>query len=578
MQDKSNRTKPIGQWEYNTVVGQSYIRLFFGVILTVYSYLGHTYHWVGAPPLSLFYLSLSYITFVSVFLPVAGLTDSNRWQYALFSLVIDVMFATASMMLGGISTAYLYGIFLWITIGYGIRFGRNIMLIANVLCIVGFLLVITNTDFWIEHAFIGWGLMLWIVLMPIYIGKMLNKLETAVKAADRANTAKSQFLANMSHEIRTPLTAIIGHSDEALDRNQTTEQHLSALHTIHYSSIHLLNLLNNILDFSKIDAGEVEIECFEMNPVQTISAVESIVMNQAKEKGLKFTVNYTAPIPKSIVSDPIRLKQILLNLCSNAIKFTERGSVEIQISFVTDSDSLVIRVTDTGIGMTEEQCQKVFKPFKQADSSTTRKFGGTGLGLSLSKQLAELLNCSLSVESEFHKGTCFTLSVPRGNVNDRGMLTDGNMLQNNQIIPAKNREVTQQNNNQFTELYGRVLLVEDTEINQQLIARFLSGMGASVAVADNGQQAVEQALGQEFDLIYMDMQMPVMSGIEAIKILRDKGYKQPIVVLTANATNEDERQCKEAGADGFLTKPINRSSLYDMTARYLAQRRQQKSI
>ncbi|MGD8926680.1 MAG: ATP-binding protein, partial [Thioalkalispiraceae bacterium] len=422
MEEKSQTSGSGLRWEHNSVVGQAYVRIFFNVILSVYTYLGSTYSWLGNPPVSLFHLTIIFLSLMTVFTLLAGFTRSMSWPFILTSLLFDVSFSTYAMIEGGMSTFFMYGIFLWIIIGYGLRFGRKYMLIANVLVIAGFSLVITTADFWKEHAFIGWGLMLWIVLMPVYVGKLLSKLEVAVKMADKASQAKSQFLANMSHEIRTPLTAVIGFSETALYDDQSTEQRLFALKTINKSSRHLLNLINDILDFSKIDAGELEIEHVKMNLFQTLSEIESIMMIQAAKKSIDFKINYHFPIPAIIESDPIRLKQILLNLCSNAIKFTEKGSVSLDVDYNVASGLLNLTVTDTGIGMTFEQTQKVFQPFKQADSSTTRKFGGTGLGLSLSKQLADLMGYHLSIRSELGKGTTFKLQIACSHLSEKEMI------------------------------------------------------------------------------------------------------------------------------------------------------------
>jgi len=552
------------RWEHNSVVGQSYVRIFFALILIIYSYLGHTYNWYGSPPILLFHLSAVYLAFMSLFLLVAGYSRSMTWPFIIVGLLFDVSFSTYAMLEGGISTVYLYGIYLWIIIGYGLRFGRKYMLIANVLCIFGFSLVIKYADFWKEYTYIGWGLMLWIVLMPIYIGKLLSKLEAAVGEADKANKSKSKFLANMSHEIRTPLTTVIGYSEMALDADQTTEQRLSALSIIQSSSRHLLNLINNILDFSKIDADELEIERIEMDPVKIVTEVESIIKLQAKKKSLEFIVEYESVLPALIRSDPIRIKQILLNLCSNAIKFTDQGSVHVTVKFDEPLEMLTIIVADTGIGMTQEQCQKVFLPFKQADSSITRKFGGTGLGLSLSNQLANLLQGNLSVQSVPCKGSKFILKIPCINL-------DGDSPMCCRIKkPAQQESTTSKPAiNQQPLLSGDILVAEDNEVNQMLISMYLEKMGATVIIANNGQEAVQKTMEKEFDLIYMDMQMPVMSGTDAIKTLREKGYSKPIVVLTANTTDNDRLSCSNAGSDEFITKPIVRKILYDMTARYL---------
>jgi signal transduction histidine kinase len=390
-----------------------------------------------------------------------------------------------------------------------------------------------------------------------------EELRKSKEAADAANLAKSSFLANMSHEIRTPLTSIIGYAESALDSDQTTEQRVSALQTIRQSSDHLLNLINDILDFSKIEAGALDIEKVSMDPLQVINEVESIILGQAKEKTLKFAVNYEFPIPVRIYSDPLRLKQILLNLCSNAIKFTDRGAVQVDVKYDITRDILILSVTDTGIGMSPEQLQKIFKPFRQADTSTSRRFGGTGLGLSLSKRLADLINGELQVASESNIGSTFTLSLQQ---TQTGLNTTH--LVNS---PEELRKTQNSTQSQISEpkLSGEVLLVEDNELIQQLIKSYLIKMGVMVTLAENGEIALKLAQNKIYDLIYMDMQMPVMSGIDALIQLRKLDYKGPIIMLTANATLADRNLCKELGSNDFLTKPINRQQLYETTYKFL---------
>ena len=390
------------------------------------------------------------------------------------------------------------------------------------------------------------------------------ELKRSKEAADAANQAKSTFLANMSHEIRTPLTSIIGFADTALEPDQTTEQRLAALGSIRQSGEHLLNLINDILDFSKIEAGELDVEQNPMNPLQVVAEVESIIASQASKKALDFTVEYVYPLPESINSDVLRIKQILLNLCGNAIKFTDSGAVRIKLRYDTEQDILTITIRDTGIGMTPEQVEKLFKPFKQADASISRRFGGTGLGLSLSKRLAELLGCELAVESEPGTGSAFTLRMP--NVKTCG--ASAKLIHSADEISTIHQD--EQAQAPQVKLSGTILLAEDNLMNQQLIQRMLEKIGATVTLAENGEIAVKLALQQKFDLIYMDMQMPVMSGLDAVKVLRKHDYNGPIVMLTANVTLEDRNQCSLAGSNDFLTKPINRQQLYQISAKYLA--------
>ena len=392
-----------------------------------------------------------------------------------------------------------------------------------------------------------------------------EELKKSKEMADAANQAKSSFLANMSHEIRTPLTSIIGYAESALDADQTMEERLAALQIIRQSGGHLLNLINDLLDFSKIEADALDIEKTTTLPCQVVSEVESIMVGQANKKSLDFSIDYNFPLPARIISDPLRLKQILLNICSNAIKFTHSGSIRITINYNQDEDALSFSVKDTGIGMTPEHLQKIFKPFKQADASVSRRFGGTGLGLSLSKRLSNLLNGDLQVTSELGEGSEFTLTLNQVHSG----ITPEKLL--NSLDEIVNSQQASQAQTTAQQLSGEVLLAEDNEMIQKLLKTYLAKMGVHVTVAENGVVAVNLAQQHNYDLIFMDMQMPVMSGIDAVKVLRENGYQGPIIMLTANATLADRNLSKGAGCDDFLTKPVNRQQLYETTQKFLEQ-------
>ncbi len=280
---------------------------------------------------------------------------------------------------------------------------------------------------------------------------------------------------------------------------------------------------------------------------------------RAREKGLDFTIEYKFPLPEVIVSDPTRLKQILLNLCSNAVKFTPQGSVRVVVEYLQQDGLLKFSVIDQGIGMNTEELGKIFKPFSQADSSTTREYGGTGLGLCISQQLANKLGGVVSCTSKKGVGSDFSVTVATGDLRHGRML---NQLRT-EAIP-----VTASGNHQL-QLTGHVLLAEDVPDNQQLVAMYVRRTGAKISIVENGKLAVERALNEDFDLILMDMQMPVMGGEEATKRLRASGYKKPIVALTANALKADRQRCEAAGTDDFLTKPLELSRFYAVLQRYL---------
>jgi CheY-like chemotaxis protein/HPt (histidine-containing phosphotransfer) domain-containing protein/anti-sigma regulatory factor (Ser/Thr protein kinase) len=294
---------------------------------------------------------------------------------------------------------------------------------------------------------------------------------------------------------------------------------------------------------------------------QLMRELESFVSVRAKEKGLKFEINYTYPVPKQIVCDPTRLKQILLNLCSNAIKFTHCGGININVEYLPDTKKLRFIVADTGIGMQQDEIDKIFQPFTQADCSTTRKYGGTGLGLFISRQLAHALGGNLTCNSEKNVGSKFELTIDSGTEPEALMVTE---IERDNFIITQEIKVVEPGS-----LAGHVLLAEDSVDVQNLVAMYIRNTGAMVTIVDNGQQAVDKALSTGFDLILMDMQMPVMDGLEAIMWLRKAGYKKPIVALTANAMKEDRERCEAAGTDDYLVKPVDLNRLYAVLEHYL---------
>ena len=542
---------------------QAVVRVLFSIVFAAFVGVVHFTGWLGGVSESAFVVVALYCLAACAFLGSIFIWPevSLRRRYA--GIFLDISATTSLLITGGEIAASVYGAYLWVTVANGLRYGVQYLKIAHISSLAGFTAVLLVSEYWWEHIVLGVGLLIWLLLLPIYVSKLLHILESAVKKADNANKAKSTFLANMSHEIRTPLTAIIGYGEVSLDSNQTMKERTTALKTIVRSGNHLLSIINDILDFSKVEADQLDVEIVSEDLFQLVFDVESIMRPQAEKKGLEFNVFYEFPLPIRFNTDPVRLKQILLNLCSNAIKFTDRGAVSITVNCNCNTQVMQFSVKDTGIGMTPEQLKKLFTPFQQADSSITRRFGGTGLGLSLSKRLAEKLGGTVEVRSELGKGSRFILSTSTGS------LLNVQFAHSLKQIPSAVDFTTQSIDT--ISLSGRILLAEDNQTNQQLLSLFLRKMGAEVSVADNGEAAVKLAMHNHYDLIFMDMQMPVLSGVDAVKMLRKQGYDQPIVALTANATSEDKMKCITAGCNDFLTKPIPREKLYGATAKYLPQ-------
>ena len=390
-----------------------------------------------------------------------------------------------------------------------------------------------------------------------------NKLleETSVQA-NEATRVKSEFLAVMSHEIRTPLTSIIGYAEALSEDSTHIEDRVSLTKTIVKNGNHLLKIINDILDISKIEANKMIFENSYFSPIELVSDIEDAIKKQFNEKGIEFYIEYEFPIPEVICNDALRTKQIILNVCGNALKFTKSGKVSIKINCNIESEKIYFSVIDSGIGMTKEQMDKVFCAFTQADSSTTRKYGGTGLGLSLSKQFAEKMGGNITIESLLDIGSQFCISISTGKIDQQKLISG---------VPEL-PEMTytfKQEHTDTSDVSGSILVVEDNHDNQQLMSILLHDIGAEITFAENGQQAIDKTLNKKFDLIFMDMQMPVMGGIEATKKLREANYTNPIVALTVNAMKSDYNKCMEAGCDGFLTKPINRDEIFQTIYKYL---------
>ncbi|MBP7936053.1 MAG: DUF3365 domain-containing protein [Phycisphaerae bacterium] len=394
------------------------------------------------------------------------------------------------------------------------------------------------------------------------------QLRNAKSVAEAATHAKSEFLANMSHEIRTPMTAILGFADillEAGDSEEVLSTRLEAARTIKINGEYLLGIINDILDLSKIEEGRMTVERIPCSPRTIVDEVASLMKVRTDSKGLELHIEYEGTIPATIRTDPTRLRQILLNVCANAIKFTNTGQVCIAVRLAGgDSPEMQFDIIDTGIGMTEEQLPKLFQPFCQADSSTTRRFGGTGLGLTISKKLAILLEGDVVLlATKPGAGTSFRVTVPTGSLEGVALTED-----RPEPSPAAAESGAASETTSHPLAGRRILLAEDGADNQRLISHILKKAGARVAAVENGQLAVEAAFRTSpdeaaFDAILMDMQMPVMDGYDATRELRSRGYTGPIIALTAHAMSSDRTRCIEAGCDEYATKPIDRKKLIE---------------
>ena len=622
------------------------------------------------------FLAGSFINLLSFSL-IPGKCHTRR----VVTLLVDTSVLSYGLHIGGSLSTVCFSIYLWLIVGYGLRYGQLYLLAGTVISSLEFTAVITYTDYWEGHKDAGIGLLIGLIVLPLFFSSLLSKLTKAKAAAEEANKSKSQFLANMSHEIRTPLNGVIGMSDLLTGTPLTTEQK-ELTRTIQSSAHTLLSLIEDVLDISKIEAGKFCIEETDFDLHSLINNTARMLRVQAESKGLSLVSRVSTSTPFKLIGDPHHLRQVFINLIGNAIKFTEVGSVEIRVSTVSeDKNTATLRfeVIDTGIGIPLESQDTVFNSFTQADSSTTRKYGGTGLGTTISKQIVELMNGKIGVHSVIDVGSTFWLEVPfkkqsnLQDVNDNQVLNKLNVLvvsestENEIITPLRDWGIrykvikstqgilkTLKSNNLIdpytavivdtngqqcvdknmlneirsdnqtknitailvsehssednvedhykhgvtnvlsrpidrSELFNalhaagideietrnilttltenhkesltglNILVAEDNQTNRLVISKILDRAGHKCALVDNGQVALDMLESDRFDLIILDMQMPVMGGIEAAKIYRfttPKEFRSPIIILTANATIEAKRECEEANIDAYLTKPI----------------------
>jgi PAS domain S-box-containing protein len=375
-----------------------------------------------------------------------------------------------------------------------------------------------------------------------------QKLILSKELAEAANRAKTDFLANMSHEIRTPLNGLLG-MNSLLEQTKLTDEQKEFVQTIHSSSQALLAIINDILDFSKIEAGKLQIESMKFDLIQLIGEIKDFFQSKANEKGICLKIDTEKCNKVIVIGDPFRLRQVLLNLLTNALKFTSKGSIRLDIESLENS-LVKFTCTDTGIGIPKDKLEEIFEKFTQVDTSTTRKYGGTGLGLAICKQLLELMNGEIFVESEMGKGSSFWFILPLPGIEER-----------KEINSAKKSLLKIKNNSQNL---GRkkVLLVEDNPINQKVTIKLLQKLECEIELAENGHEAIRKLQGNDFDLILMDCQMPEMDGYQATSIIKKSDKKHiPIIALTAHALPGDREKCLNSGMNDYLAKPVELENL-----------------
>lgn len=489
------------------------------------------------------------------------------------AMVVDNAVTTFCLMQMGEGGAVIIGVYLFISFGNGFRYGRRYLHICQALGVMGFASVLVVSDFWSHHVAIGAGFLIGLLILPLYVGVLAERIEKAKKRADEANQAKGRFVANVSHEMRTPLNGVIAMADILRETSLNASQR-EIVETMTTSAQLLLAQIEDVLDLSKIEAGRVHIETRPFNLARLLSSATKLVLPQARYKGLEVTASITLGDSEWFEGDAHHLSQVLLNLLSNAVKFTEHGHVTLSAHVKEQRDderTIRVEVRDTGIGIPQNKQATIFEPFTQADDSVTRIYGGTGLGTTIARHLIALMGGTIGVESTPGVGSVFWIELPL-----KLSVAQGDDLGEAIFVKHKSASTAQalaaMQSGKVQRIRGaRILVAEDNSTNQRVAQLILESGSHNVTLVQNGEEALNALESGTFDLALFDLSMPVVSGLQALKLYRFTTTKPiPILILSANVTPEVMAECERAGAAEFVPKPLRASHLLDAVERHLA--------
>lgn len=489
---------------------------------------------------------LAYSTVYAMF--VFGFNKYNpARQY--WGMLVDIGMASYGMAQIGAQGGIFIGLYLWLIIGYGLRYGATYTKVAYVLCIMGFLLATRVNTYWTAHIDIVHGFMLTLLLIPIHTLRLQKKLATETEKAYKSSLAKSEFLSHISHEIRTPLNGVVG-TIELLSKtrlNHTQQTHLSHLNN---AAIMMRSLVSNILDINKIEQGKFELVQQPVSLKTLVSKTHDLFVDQCKQKKIELISELNTDEDIVVMADELQLRQVLNNLVSNAVKFTEQGSVRLSVNAVSlheDSYAVHFSVKDTGIGISKDKQTKIFEAFEQADSSIAGKYGGTGLGTTISSKIVRLMNGELKLESDLHKGSDFHFEL----IMQKG------------VIPQSTASVLQINKHKSFNRVFNVLIADDNATNRYILKAILESAKFKVYEAENGEKCLDVIDSVKIDLMLLDLNMPDMSGLEVIKAQRQLYYDKhiPSAIVTADATESTKKLCAEFNVHNLLTKPYDANAI-----------------
>lgn len=527
---------------------QSLFRVLFTTFIFVYLLLNHA--------------SDAAITFVTSYLCVgiASFAFLNIYKkpsiiYRWITLFFDVFAVSIGLYLTSASGAIFLGVYLWLITGYGLRYGKNLLFGAYFLCISGFLLAINFNAYWHSHYEMVAGFLVTLVLIPLHVNSLLSKLANAIQNAEKASKVKTDFLSHISHEIRTPLNGVIGAS-YLLNETKLSNEQKELTTIIANSSTMVTDIISNVLDFSAIESGKIDLNPTEVNLLEFTHNIISLLKTQTVNKNIEIFNEFNLPSHSIVKADALRLKQVLINLLANSIKFTDSGFVKLRLNSTGNhkQNLIMFSVIDTGIGIQEQSLSKIYDSFTQADGSIKEKFGGTGLGLTISNSLVNLMGGKLEVLSEKNVGTTFTFTLDLPIVDKEQTKLTANSIQ----IDSPGHKYF------FTP--AKILVIEDNQTNLTIIDKALKLVGHKVEVAENGEKALDLLENNLYDVILLDNNLPDYNGFEIIRMYQALTInldQAPIVILTADATVEERNKLISAGAIAYLTKPMDMQLLFN---------------